>query len=522
MADDTYSRGYRNDRHDRGGAGDSGSAPDPLTELARLIGQSDPFAPDRKRQPAQPPAPYAQPYDTDAHDDRYRTTGEPQQYADGTYGSAEGYATDQNGYAYPQATQHGAGYDTSGYGEPQPYGQDQQAYQPDPHAYQQDPHAYQPDPQAYQQGQHAYHQDPQAYHQDQPPYAQSEPPYFAQASAAPEQGEQDQGDHVALHPDQHGGYPAPPFFGDPNYDDAPTPRRGWIVTAAALVGLAVVGTAGAFAYRAVFTGGETRIITRDVGPSKITPVQTGQDNTNKPGDRLASAGQNERMGPPAEQPIAIPEPPRTVPPALGQSQPQAPAPVLPAPPSAASPPIDAAGPPARVVRTERIKPPDQPGDAITTRPAPPARAGTSPSIQPPQPRVAAQAPVAPAASNAPLSLAPQGIPSTAAPAPVPPPRTTTTAVASTGPAAERGGGGSGYYVQVSAQKSEEEAKSSFRGIQARHGSLLGGQQPVIRRKDLGSRGVFYGAQVGPFSREAAAKLCEDLKAAGQSCMIQRN
>jgi hypothetical protein len=34
--------------------------------------------------------------------------------------------------------------------------------------------------------------------------------------------------------------------------------------------------------------------------------------------------------------------------------------------------------------------------------------------------------------------------------------------------------------------------------------------------------VFYGAQVGPFSREAAAKLCEDLKAAGQSCMIQKN
>jgi hypothetical protein len=96
-------------------------------------------------------------------------------------------------------------------------------------------------------------------------------------------------------------------------------------------------------------------------------------------------------------------------------------------------------------------------------------------------------------------------------------------VASTGPALERSGtGGSGYYVQLSAQKSEEEAKSSFRGIQARHGSLLGGQQVVIRRKDLGGKGVFYGAQVGPFSREAAGKLCEDLKAAGQSCMIQKN
>lgn len=507
MADDTYSRGYRNDHHDRGGAGDS--APDPLTELARLIGQSDPFAPDRKRQPDQHPAQYSQPYDREVHDDRYGAASEPQHYADTTHGSAEGYAADQNGYAYPQAP-YEAGYDdTSGYAEQQPYHQDQQAYQPDQQAYQQDE-------QAYHQEQHA-----------QPPYAPSEPPYFGQASVAPEQGEQaDEGDQAALHPDQHGGYPAPPFFGDPNarpddyYEDAPAPRRGWIVTAAALVGLAVVGTAGAFAYRAVFTGGETRIITRDVGPSKITPVQTGQDSANKPGDRLASAGQNERLGPPPEQPIAIPEPPRTVPPALGQNQPPAPAAVLPAPPSAsaASPPMDAAVPPARVVRTERIKPGDQPGDATTTRPPGPARAGASPAVQPPQPRVAAPAPAAP---NAPLSLAPQGIPNSAAPAPAPPPHTT--AVASTGPAGERsGGGGSGYYVQLSAQKSEEEAKSSFRGIQARHASLLGGHQPVIRRKDLGSKGVFYGAQVGPFSREAAAKLCEDLKAAGQSCMIQRN
>jgi cell division septation protein DedD len=102
----------------------------------------------------------------------------------------------------------------------------------------------------------------------------------------------------------------------------------------------------------------------------------------------------------------------------------------------------------------------------------------------------------------------------------------TTAVAPP-PAVERnseghGGGGSGYYVQLSAQKSEEEAKSSFHGIQARHSGLLGGQQLFVRRKDLGSKGIFYGAQVGPFSREAANKLCEDLKAAGQGCMVQRN
>ena len=44
----------------------------------------------------------------------------------------------------------------------------------------------------------------------------------------------------------------------------------------------------------------------------------------------------------------------------------------------------------------------------------------------------------------------------------------------------------------------------------------------IKRKDLGSRGVYYGAQVGPFtSRSAAVQLCESLKAAGGTCLVQR-
>ena len=33
---------------------------------------------------------------------------------------------------------------------------------------------------------------------------------------------------------------------------------------------------------------------------------------------------------------------------------------------------------------------------------------------------------------------------------------------------------------------------------------------------------FYGAQVGPLSREGATQLCESLKSAGGSCIIQRN
>jgi hypothetical protein len=75
---------------------------------------------------------------------------------------------------------------------------------------------------------------------------------------------------------------------------------------------------------------------------------------------------------------------------------------------------------------------------------------------------------------------------------------------------------------VSAQRSEEDAQSSFQGIQAKYANLLGSRQPVIRRKDLGAKGIFYAAQIGPLSREEAASLCESLKSAGAPCMLQKN
>jgi cell division septation protein DedD len=75
---------------------------------------------------------------------------------------------------------------------------------------------------------------------------------------------------------------------------------------------------------------------------------------------------------------------------------------------------------------------------------------------------------------------------------------------------------------VSAQNSEQEAQAAFRSMQAKYPNQLGGQQPVVRRKDLAS-GVKYGAQVGPYgSREEAARLCESIKAAGGPCFVERH
>ena len=55
------------------------------------------------------------------------------------------------------------------------------------------------------------------------------------------------------------------------------------------------------------------------------------------------------------------------------------------------------------------------------------------------------------------------------------------------------------------------------------GQTLGGLQPVIRRADLGSKGVFYRTMVGPFaSAQDAGQFCANYKAAGGQCVVPNN
>lgn len=79
----------------------------------------------------------------------------------------------------------------------------------------------------------------------------------------------------------------------------------------------------------------------------------------------------------------------------------------------------------------------------------------------------------------------------------------------------------GMLVQVSSQRSQEAAASTYRDLQARYPSILGPFQPNIQRADLGERGVYYRVRVGPFSAADAQRLCDDLKRAGGDCLIAR-
>ena len=78
-------------------------------------------------------------------------------------------------------------------------------------------------------------------------------------------------------------------------------------------------------------------------------------------------------------------------------------------------------------------------------------------------------------------------------------------------------------VQVSAQKTEDDARASYQVLQQKYPSVLSGLNPIIRRAKLGQDGTWYRVHVGPFATsEQATALCNNLKDAGGQCMVQKN
>jgi hypothetical protein len=333
------------------------------------------------------------------------------------------------------------------------------------------------------------------------------------------------------------------------YDDesASGSRRGGLVVVLAVLGLVMVGAAGAFAYRAMFGNAILPslppIIKASDGPNKIIPAQAGassQAGATNPssGEKLVSREEQPvQIQPPNAAPrvvATIPVLPAPSPAPVGTpaSNPIAPAPTTapvppPAPAAAAAPappPAPAPAPAAgstepKKVHTVTIRP-DQLGSAHTAAAASAPAAGPKTTVPP----VAKPSRAPKAATNAPLSIMPvaQGD----APAPVPPhtqvarteaPR----APLATGPATAPSAGG--YTVQVTSQRSEAEAQAAFKSLRAKFPKELGNHEPVIRRADLGTKGTYYRALVGPFaSMEEAAGICSNLKAAGGTCLVQRN
>jgi hypothetical protein len=276
------------------------------------------------------------------------------------------------------------------------------------------------------------------------------------------------------------------------YDSEPRSRKLW--AAVAILALAVIGTAGAYTYRLMVGGEEQQqspppVIRADTSPKKIASATQQNSNDKQIQERFGAGSAGERLVSREEQPLAIKDPnARTL---VPETPPALSAPVTTAPSNARPFPTPggAASEPKKI-RTVTIRPEGDSGSTAASRAGAPAAA--VPAV--PVPAKAAR-PAAPASSG-----------------------NTQTAVVTPQPRPTA----HNYVVQISAQRSQADAEASFRVMQAKYPSVLGGRQPIIRRKES-SKGVYYGTQVGPFaSRGDAIQLCEELKAAGGNCFVQRN
>jgi hypothetical protein len=516
MADDNTVRSYRsNDLHrrntDPAEAQDfdfSGS--DPLAELARLIGQNDPYTSTARRQP-QSAASRGAPRDEHAASDWRKQIQRPdyareeQTYAreqppfdpEPRYARAEPrYGSDE-----PRQTSAEPRYRSAGqrYADPEP--RDDYA---DHDPYRMPSSQYEdryPDPRVEDR------YDPHADYRHDQSYA---------AAAANEYSHNEYSDHetYAADPQQrepaggghhHSGLAA---HADEDYDDPPLRRKkssSSLVTAVVLVGCAMLGTAGAYGYRTYSTSSGSKqapVIIADNSPSKVVPEQKSRSQ-----DRGNSQGSDEQLVSREEQPVSLQPPGNSAVPRIAF-----PSPVQPAPSTTGSTPSASnaqastqsstqVDQPKRV-RTVPIRPEGgdgsgRPTDESRAAPPPPA-ARTAPQQQPR------------ASRDQPLSLDPNAPAQANESAP-------TQRLAAVPPAAS-----GGFLVQVSSQRSEADAQASYRALQTKY-SQLKSHQPLIRRADLGNKGVYYRAMVGPFeSGEEAVQFCNGLKQAGGQCIIHRN
>jgi hypothetical protein len=303
-------------------------------------------------------------------------------------------------------------------------------------------------------------------------------------------------------------YPEDALEGPPAFlqNDARRRRSGGILTVAVVAGLAVVGTAGAYAYRS-YSGaprsGTPPVIAADRAPNKVVPpTQAGDSSGKLIYDRIGSASGPERVVPREEQPVDVNAGgPRPAFPPVGAPS---------APPQQVASDDSALDPQPRKIRTVPIHA-DQPTSApvVAAKPAPAPTAVRTIPVRSDTP---------PPTGNAPMSLSPAAAPpstvrSASAAAPPATPATPTNVARTSG----------GYLVQIASQKSEAEAQASYRDAQAKYGNLLGSMSPIIKRADLGDKGIYYRAMVGPFSTsDEAGRLCSNLRIAGGTCVVQRN
>jgi SPOR domain len=256
--------------------------------------------------------------------------------------------------------------------------------------------------------------------------------------------------------------PGPPEYGEydgPDYSNGlPDQRRGLKVFAA-LMGLALAGSASALAYWEL-SGGRARSGEPRVKAASISPVKTA------PSPREHSRS-DERPGDPSDE--------RSVN-ATGRATAGA------EEPADAKPPMPQAVPPMDIV----FGPDPTKIAGLTEGPTPPGSSPGTAQNQPPDVKTPAPRQAAPGATE------------------------------------PRGAHDVRYVVQLCSERGEAAAHARSRVLQTKYANAFAGRKPFIRRADLGDRGVYYRVQMGPFAIEEANQICENLKKSGADCVVHRN
>lgn len=433
---------------------------DPLAELARIVGQDDPFQAILANDGAARPHRQASPID-----DLF---------------AARDNVTPVSRPAHPQA-----------YAQPRSTGYDAPDY--DAHGYARQPEA----PRAAGYG-HAYQQ--QAPAQQQPAY--QEPAY---ADEYYDDGADEYADGQYEQPDRR------------SYSSVQKPHsRKGLVAMAAVAAAVVVGGAGAYFFTGSSggAGGEPVLVEATSEPVKVQPQNPGGVEIPNQNKQIYERSQQSETNvvDREEQPIDVNQAVRS---ADSSSMGEA------AAPRSAANTLNLGEP--RKVRTVTIRPdgtvvgaPDAaPGSNSSPVPAMtmPDLASATPAQQvdePEEPQAVAATPSATPATPAETVPAP----ATAAPAPQ------RVASAQPTPVAASDTSVGGFAAQLGVAGSESAANAAFAQLQRKYADLEG-LSPMIRKAEVNGNTI-YRVRVGPMSRDEASALCSKVQGQGGQCFVAKN
>ena len=274
-------------------------------------------------------------------------------------------------------------------------------------------------------------------------------------------------------------------------------RRGSLITVAAVLGLAIVSTAGAFGYT-TFTGSSSwsqpTVIKAHNTPTSIAPSPSSSDGQDS---KLIHERADKSQPEPVvsqEQPIEVKDATPEVLTAILATEPQT---------TSSQKAMDYAPSSTGTVATEpqKIK-------TFAIRPDGASGMGSSGSEA-----GSTSVPTRLAATqSAEATRAPRGA------------STHTTSIPTPGAATTSAPRASGaFMVQLVSNKSEAQTQSSFKVLQFEYPTMLGNRTALIRRVELGDRGTYYRAHVGPFANADQANIfCDRLKSAGGQCIVRKN